>query len=162
MIHFSPTQNFVFEFTGASIVHWGSIWIGQNDLRECYFELRVRVSCCKSEWTQVQRTSSVISTSFLHLIVAVAVVLCAGGWGGQGVQRGWLCEGGNRATYGHDCPRVWPEDKPHVTWHPAGGPDQGGEKPSPHFGQGQGPETDHWADLICTVSIHSPPQTQFS
>lgn len=102
----------------------------------------------------IQETSSVFPPTFPQKTMTVAVVLCAGGRGGQGVQRGWLCEGGYRAPYGHDCPRVRPEDKPHVTWHPAGDPDQGGEKPGPHFGQGQGPETDHWADLFCTVSTH--------
>lgn len=63
----------------------------------------------------IQETSSVFPPTFPQKTMTVAVVLCAGGRGGQGVQRGWLCEGGYRAPYGHDCPRVRPEDKPHVT-----------------------------------------------
>lgn len=86
--------------------------------------------------------------------LTVAVVVRAGGRGGEGVQRGWLCEGGYRAPHGCFCARVSYEDKPHITWHPAGDPDQGGEKPGPHSGQGQGSETDYWAYLVCTVSTY--------
>lgn len=47
--------------------------------------------------------------------VTVAVVFRAGGRRGEGVQRGWLCEGGYRTPHGCGCARVSSEDKPHVT-----------------------------------------------
>ena len=83
---------------------------------------------------------------------------CAGGRGGKGVQRGWLCERAFRTPLGSDCPRVRPKDKPHVAWHPSGGSGQGGDKAGPHSGQGQGAETDYWAYLVCTVGTHQSPK----
>ena len=65
-----------------------------------------------------------------------------------------LYEGAFRGSLGRGCPGVGPEDKPHIARHPTGDPDQGGEEPGPHSGEGQGPETDNWAYLVCTVSTH--------
>lgn len=88
-------------------------------------------------------------------VIRNADVCCAGGRGGKGVQRGRLCKGAFRATLRRGRPRVGPKDKPHIAWHPTGDPDQGGKKPCPHSGKGQGPETDYWAYLICTVRTHT-------